>query len=306
MTRPRVPLLALAAGLLLPGLGQVYAGHPARGLGVLLGVAVLPIVTAWLALMGPSPALWLVVLAGVLAGVGVYAWSVVDAWRLARRNPGPVAPWQRPLVYVLCVVVAYLFVLLPFVGYARDNLLESFHVPSASMLPTIVPGDHLLADKRVNRPSGVPVWRGAVALFIYPDQRTQMYIKRIVALPGDRVEIDGTTISVNGRPLGRREVHDLGDPARNRLLADHVAFEERADRGPYTVLWKKDGVREKSNWVVPSGSVFVLGDNRDGSRDSRQFGVVPLADVKAVARQVFMSYAPDEGMRWSRLGHIVR
>lgn len=306
MSRPRVPILALASGLLLPGLGQVYAGYPARGAGVLLGVAVLPIVTAWLSLMGPSRTLWLVVLAGVLAGVGVYAWSVVDAWRLARRNPGPGASWQRPFVYLLCVVVAYLFALFPLVGYARDQLLEAFYVPSASMLPTIVPGDRFLADKRVNRPGGVAAWRGAVAVFIYPDQRTQMYVKRIIALPGDRVDIDGTAILVNGRALGGRELHDLGDPVRNHLLADHVAIEEQGERGPYTVLWKKEGARERNSFVVPSGSVFVLGDNRDGSRDSRQFGVVPLADVKAVARQVFLSYSPDEGVRWSRLGLTVR
>ena len=70
-------------------------------------------------------------------------------------------------------------------------------------------------------------------------------------------------------------------------------------------MWKKDAVANKSTFVVPNAQVFVLGDNRGISVDSRQFGVVPMADVKGVARQVLFSYGVAEGFRWSRLGKTI-
>jgi signal peptidase I len=230
---------------------------------------------------------------------------VRDAWRCARQADQDRRPWQQPLVYVLAAVIAYLFVLAPFTAYARDNLIETFQAPSASMLPTIVPGDRFLADKRVNRPGGISLARGDVALFVYPNNRTMIFVKRIIGLPGDSVEIDGTSIQVNGRELRGAEVQDLGDPLRNQLLADHQAFQESGDHGHYTVLWKKDAAVSKRIFVVPNAHIFVLGDNRGASVDSREFGVVPVADVKAVARQVLLSYRAGEGLRWSRLGKTI-
>jgi signal peptidase I len=191
------------------------------------------------------------------------------------------------------------------VNYARENLLETFYAPTQSMMPTIVPGDHFLADKRVNRPGGVALWRGAVALFIDPNQRVNTFVKRIIGLPGDRIEIDGTSIRVNGRELRGPSLHDLGDPENNHALDDHLAFRESGDRGEYVVLWKKDGPLARSSFEVPNGHVFVLGDNRGASLDSRQFGVVPVADVKAVARQVVFSHQPGHAFRFSRTGTLI-
>ena len=262
-------------------------------------------VTCRLALAVPVRLLSLIVWLGGLAAVGLYAWSVRDAWRCARQADQELRPWQRPLVYFLAALVAYLFVLMPFAAYAQENLLETFQAPTASMLPTIVPGDRFLADKRVNRPGGIPLARGDVALFIYPNNRTMIFVKRIIGLPGDTIEIEGMSLRVNGRELRGAEVQDLGDPLRNQLLADHWAYRESGDRGAYTVLWKKDAVAGKLSFVVPNAQVFVLGDNRGASVDSRQFGVLPVADVKAVARQVLFSYGAGEGFRWSRLGKTI-
>ena len=304
-TSRRLPLLALAAGLLVPGLGHVYAGPLSRGLGMLVGIALLPAVTCWLALVAPVRLLSLVVWLGVLAGVGLYAWSVRDAWRCARQADQDLRSWQRPLVYVLAALVAYLFVLAPLTSYARDNLIETFQAPTASMVPAIVPGDRFLADKRVNRPGGIPLARGDVALFVYPNNRTMIFVKRIIGLPGDSIEIDGTSIRVNGRELRGVPVQDLGDPLRNQWLANHWAYRESGDRGAYTVLWNRDAAPQKLSLVVPNAQIFVLGDNRGASVDSSTFGVVPVADVKAVARQVLFSYRAGEGFRWSRLGKII-
>jgi signal peptidase I len=305
--KPRRPLVALFASLLLPGLGQVYNGEPARGAALLFSVAMLLPSAAWLALHGPRSVLWLVIAIGVVASLVIYVHSVKAAYRTAARlrdgfSPGP---WNRGYVYFVLFVFGHLFVLSPLAGYAKNHLIETFKVPSASMLPTILPGDRIFADKRVGHLGGEKLLHGAIAVFVYPNDRTTLFIKRVIGLPGDRVEIDGTLVKVNGVEIRHEELHDLGDPALNHLLGDHQAFRESADQGGYTVLWRKDGKHEQLSTVVPNGQVFVLGDNRDSSHDSRHFGVLPIADVTAVARQVWFSFDSSDGIRLRRSGRLL-
>ena len=305
MTTTRRPLVALFAGLLLPGLGHVYNGEPAQGAALLGLVALLLPSAAWLALHVPRLLLSLVVVVGVMASLAIYVYSVKAAYRTAVRlreefSPGP---WNRFSVYFVLFLFGHMLVLGPMAGYAKDHLLETFKVPSASMLPTIVPGDRFFADKRVGHPDGVKIQRGAIAVFVYPNDRTTMYVKRIIGLPGDRIEIDGTSVKVNGVEIRHEEVHDLGDS--QHMLEDHLAFRESGERGSYTVLWRKDGKREQLSTVVPNGHVFVLGDNRDASQDSRAFGVLPIADVTALARQVWFSVSAENDLRLRRTGTLL-
>jgi len=303
--KPRRPLIALAAGFLLPGLGHVYNGEPAQGAALLVSIAMLLPSAAWLALHVPHPLLSLVVAIGAMASLSIYVHSAVAAYRTAARlregfSPGP---WNQGYVYFVLFMLGHLLVLSPLAGYAKGHLLETFKVPSASMLPTILPGDRFFAVIRVGHPGGVKIRRGAFAVFVYPNDRTTMYVKRIIGLPGDRIEIDGTSVKVNGMEIRHEEVHDLGDS--QRLLADHLAFRESGDTGGYTVLWRKDGRREQLATVVPNGHVFVLGDNRDAAQDSRRFGTLPIADVTAVARQVWFSMSAEDGVRWRRTGILL-
>jgi signal peptidase I len=306
MTTHRFPMLTLASALVVPGLGHLYVGEWLRGVGFLVLIALSPVVTCQIALWFPTSFLIFIVILGAITGLGCYAWSVVDAWRLAKRSDNQRMPWQRPWVYLIAALIAYTFVLAPFTAYAKENLIETFKAPTRSMLPTILPGDRFLADKRVNRLGGEPLHRGDVALFVYPNNRTQVYVKRIIGLPGDRVEVDGHSIRVNGQSISGSPVNDLGDPIKNRLLADHQALTEHADGHTYIVLWRKDAPHSTAHIVVPDGQVFVLGDNRDASKDSRGFGTVPLADIKATAKQVLFTYHPDAGMLWRRIGQQIR
>ncbi|MFL5304296.1 MAG: signal peptidase I [Polyangia bacterium] len=312
------PLLALAGSLAMPGLGQLYLGDPVRGALFLVGAAFAVPCAARLGLAAPPRLLCVVTLLGVAAAVGIYVWSAVDACRRAPRV-GVVAPsLRRPGVYFLYATIAYALVLAPSTAYVRDNLLETFVVPSGSMTPTIVPGDRLLADKRVGRRGGVKLWRGAIAVFIYPNDRTSVFIKRVIGLPGDRIDIDGRRLRVNGKDVAS----DAGDgenttttfPPGLRLAT------ERGDRGDYQVLWPVEegaqgehpggehstGPAAPSSFVVPEGQVFVLGDNRAAAVDSRRFGTVPLTDIQAVARQVWFSSHRGAGVRWARIGTVLR
>jgi signal peptidase I len=307
MTPTRRPVVAAVASLLLPGLGQIYNGEVARGISLLLSLAVLLPSAAWLAVHGPRWALSPLVGAGVLASFVVFVHAVVAAYRSAKRLRDGFAPglWNRPIVYLAVFLCGHVLVLGPAGHITKANLIETFKVPTASMLPAIAPGDRFFADKRVGRPGGRQLRRGDIAVFVYPNDRTMMFVKRVIGLPGDKVAIDGAHVTVNGVELAREEVHDLGDPSLNRMLDHYVAFREHADGGAYTVLWQKTGDHPALDVTVPNGHVFVLGDNRDASHDSRRFGVLPLADVTAVARQVWLSIDETGGVRWRRTGVLL-
>ncbi len=322
------PLLALAGSLAMPGLGQLYLGDPVRGALFLVAVAFTVPLAARLGLAAPPRLLWIVTLLGVAAAVGIYLWSAVDAFRRAGRpsagvpscSPSWPACWRRPGVYLLYATIGYALVLAPSTAYVRGSLLETFVVPTGSMMPTILPGDRILADKRVGRRGGVKVWRGAVAVFIYPNDRTSVFIKRVIGLPGDRIDIDGPRLRVNGKDAaseggdGDPEIAMLAAPPGLRLAR------ERGDRGDYQVLWPlaegpggghpgaapSPAPAAASSFVVPDGQVFVLGDNRAAAVDSRRFGTVPLVDIQAVARQIWFSSHRGEGVRWGRIGTLLR
>jgi signal peptidase I len=305
----RRPRRALLAGLLLPGLGQIYCGEIAQGALYFLGFALLLPSLTWLAVRGPRVLLCPMVIVAALATLAVYLGGAVAAYRSARRlgqtfTPGP---WQRAAAYLALFLGGHGFVLTPLASYVRNDVLETFKVPSASMIPAILPGDRFFADKLVGRPGGLPLARGDIAVFRYPNNRTLLYVKRIVGLPGDRIAIAGTSITVNGIELRQEETHALGDPSLDRLLADHRAFRETTDGRSYVVLWRKDGAGERPSLTltVPNGQVFVLGDNRDAAQDSRHFGVLPLADVTALARQVWFSIDRQDGTRLRRVGKLL-
>lgn len=286
--KPRRPLVALFAGLVLPGMGQIYCGDGPRGAAFLLGFALVLPAAAWLGLHAPAPLLPWFLLAGAAAALAVYVWSLKDAFRSARQQsttfvPGP---WNRGAVYLAMFLLGYFFVLSPLAEHTTSHLVQSFKVPSQSMMPGIMPGGRFFADKRVGHPGGPKVRRGEIAVFVYPNDRTTMYVKRIIGLPGDRIEIDGTNVKVNGTDLRQEELHQLGTPARDRLLGENLAFRETVDGQSYTVLWRKDAVPARLSVTVPNGQVFVLGDNRSSSQDSRQFGALPLADITGIARHI--------------------
>ena len=138
-------------------------------------------------------------------------------------------------------------------------------------------------------------------MFVYPNDRTTIYVKRVIGLPGDEVEIDGTDLRINGKSIRGEEVKALGNPELDRMLSDHVAYKEHGEKGDYVVLWKRDRPPNSQRITVPNGSVLVLGDNRDESVDSRSFGPVSLTDLIGRPRQVWFSRGTG-GLRLGRFG----
>ena len=285
---PRRPWLAALMSLVLPGYGQLYNGEVNRAIWLFLGFALLSVpglVVAALYL----PDHWTVaaLAASLLASLGVWVYAVSNAWSVARRSLAyRLQPWQSSGFYLLVLLVCDSVVLPMLIGYVRTQQVEAFKIPSSSMAPTLLPGDFLFADKRYNCPQCKrAVRRNDVAIFVYPNDRTMYFVKRIVGLPGDHIELRNQQFFVNGVLLPMR-----AQPATIGLATAASSAQPQASVAPETL-----------EVTVAAGTVFVLGDNQQHSQDSRQFGSVPLHDVVGRVRQVWFSWG-EGGVRWSRLG----
>jgi len=291
--KPRKPWVALAMSLVLPGFGQLYNGEPNEAIWLFLVFAFLCIPgIAIVALYLPSGLMLPALLLSLIATLGLWVYGMVDAWRGATSRPDyQPAAWQLSGVYLLVLILCDIVALPMLTGYVRTHVVESFRIPSTSMAPSVMQGDILFADKRYNCPGcKADIRRGDIAIFVYPNNRTRLYIKRIIALPGDRVQIHGAVVSVNGQPLSQENDATLETlEGRRWHIRPAPAAQSNAD----------------VDLTVPPGKVFVLGDNRAASTDSRIFGVVPMQDVVGRARQVWLSLG-DDGVRWARLGTVLQ
>ncbi|MES2298687.1 MAG: signal peptidase I [Pseudomonadota bacterium] len=293
--KPRRPLRAALMSFVLPGFGQLYNGQAEKAIWFILAFAFLmapavAIASLYMPAVLMVPALALCLLATLALWIG----GVVDAWRSARTLAAYVSkPWQSGASYTLVLVLCHIVALPALTMYVREHQVESFYAPSRSMEPGVMRGDLFFADKRYNCPHcKLGVTRGDIALFADPSDRTQVYIKRIIGLPGDHVLMRGHDLLLNGTPVAAAAA-----PQQVGLM------QERIGARSWQVAWMARSQAPEVDLTVPVGQVFVLGDNRDNSRDSRYFGTVPLTDVVGKARQVWFSRG--DGVRSERIGKVL-
>jgi signal peptidase I len=165
-----------------------------------------------------------------------------------------------------------------------------FVIPSASMANTLVPGDHVLVE-RIGVLLGRPLYRGEIVVHRYPLDRNQDYVKRIVGVPGDRIQLRNKQLYRNGRKVEEpytQHSSSLIDSYRDNF-PNTPNFPLRE---PAMEMLEKHVVN--SELVVPEGRYFVMGDNRDDSADSRYFGFIQASDV--VGRPIVI-YGSDDPKR---------
>lgn len=299
LTPKRKPLVALAMSLVLPGFGQLYNGEVNKAIWLFLAFALLSIPgVAVIALYLPSG--WMVasLALGLMLTLAIWVYGMVDAWRTARRLPvQQLAGWQISGVYALTFLLCNVLAMPLLINHVREHQVASYRIPSKSMEPGVLQGDILFADKRYNRPeASTAVRRGDIAIFTYPNNRTQNYIKRVIALPGDRVRVVGHAVWVNDQPLTVRE----------STTPDGVDVTESMDGRQWHATWAPTAKpTTELALTVPAGHAFVLGDNRSASTDTRQFGPVPLYDIVGKARQIWYSASAQDGVRWARFGRVL-
>jgi signal peptidase I len=293
---PRNPWIAAFFSFALPGLGQFYNGDLNKALWLFLGFLLIGVPGVTIAaLYVPALLMLPLALVSALATLGVWGVAIADAWRVAaRRQVYTRREWQVSGLYAVLFLAGTLALVLA-ADTMRQQMVQTFRIPTAAMEPGILRGDMVFADKRYNCPGcAAPVARGDIGIFVYPNDRAQYYIKRVIGLPGDQVSITSHGVTVNGRPLSRSEAVD----------GDHIVVTEQAGQHSWRVQWANTGETREFALKVPPGQIFVLGDNRDANTDSRQFGTVPLADLVGKARQVWFS-SGGGGVRWRRLGKVL-
>jgi len=208
--------------------------------------------------------------------------------------PGRMTKKRFVKEYLEPIVIAVLIAL-----FIRTFLVQAFKIPSSSMEPTLLVGDYLLVNKfiyglrvpftdlklfHLEKPK-----RGDVIVFIFPEDRSKDFIKRVIGTEGEKIDVVGDKIYVN-----------------DKLIDDPWGF-----YSPKNDLTRSLSLMEKFGHVtVPKDSLFVLGDNRDNSQDSRFWGFVPINDVKGKAFVIYFSWDQHAGdlvhlIRWGRLGKLI-
>ena len=194
---------------------------------------------------------------------------------------------------ILVAVVLALFV--------RTFVFQAFKIPTGSMKPNLLVGDHLIVNKFIFAPTASalesallpmrPIRRGDIIVFKFPEEPERDFIKRVVGLPGETLELKNQTVLINGQPLTEGYAHYLFPPSVD------ATGDIRRKYGPVT---------------VPAGHFFMMGDNRDDSQDSRFWGFLPQSYVKGRALFIYWSFdVPDDGSgggfapRWGRLFHQI-
>jgi signal peptidase I len=193
--------------------------------------------------------------------------------------------------------------------FLRTFVVQAFKIPTGSMENNLLIGDHLLVNKFVFAPtlSGMeerllpidPIVRGDIVVFKYPEEPERDFIKRVIGLPGETVELKNKRVYIDGKPIEEPYVHFLF-PAGEEGEADFTGFDVRRNYGPVS---------------VPADHYFMMGDNRDNSQDSRYWGFMPRSYVKGKALFVYFSFGDPErdglfsrvlgSVRWNRLLHQI-
>ena len=196
----------------------------------------------------------------------------------------------------------------------RSFIVAPFKIPSSSMVPTLEIGDYLFV---LRYPYGfrIPLTdiqllskqaaRGDVAVFVYPEDESKDYIKRIVGLPGDKIVYRDNKLSINGKEMPLVEKGTRTYFMQDGGVDVSGLFVEDIDGLKHFVLRKEYSIRD-GEWVVPEGKYFAVGDNRNNSRDSRFWGFVPQSYMVGRAAIIWWSWDSSKGsVRWDRIGHVI-
>jgi signal peptidase I len=307
--RERKPLFALALSLFLTGLGQVYNGKPRKGIILFLISIVFPLLFFQLSVFGPDKMLILFLVLSLFASLGIFIFAAVDAWKHAKRigKNYTLKFYNKLYVYILLILSLNFLFSGRIVDLSKICFFAlPYRMATGSMIPNILPGDYIITHRRINHSAqNHGLKKDELVVFKYPYDKKKHFIKRVIGLPGDEIEIKGMELYVNGERRTGKEASYLEGRQGENIKEGTVAFYEEGDSGTYIVIYIEGTSRTNLVVSVPEGHCFVLGDYRDNSMDSRHWGMVPLNDVVARAKLVYFSVYPEGGIRWRRIGKIL-
>ena len=277
--KARRPLIAALLTLVTRGFGHLYAGEPKKGL-VLFSVELLFVTVFAVSSLSILPNVSALA-AAVLAGSAFLLYCIYDAVSISRKKRNyELAKYNSASVYAGCFVIFSLLIPLLVSAAIKTYIVQAYKVPGGSMVPSLLIGDYFLVNKHIYRTSEPK--RGEIIVFPFPEDTERDFVKRLIAIGGDTVEIRNKKLYVNDRE--QIEPYKIHTDRRMRAKRDNV--------GPIT---------------VPHGQLFFLGDNRDYSYDSRFWGFVPRDAIKGRAISLYWSWDAETGsVRWVRIGRAVQ
>lgn len=312
----RFPWVALALSFLASGVGHIYCGQIVKGFLLYSARFLLPLLCILAAFADPSNGVLLgLILVPAAVMVMIYFYAPIDAYVTAKKagSEYKLKDYNRTSLYWLLVAMQLAYpVTLTWV--CREYVYEAFLIPTRSMSPNFLAGDRILVNKRPFRNSFPE--RGDVVVFRTPSSELgRTWIKRVIGVAGDRIVIKGREIAVNGKKIERERVPADSVTHIRQQVAGQVHYESLAGRR-YRVHFDSDPAdsdpadsdpadedpvdesdMSEIDVTVPARSVFVIGDNRDRSRDSRSIGSIHVGDVIGY---VDYNFFPAE--TWSRFG----
>jgi len=285
--KPKSRVIAALLSLIAPGVGHAFVGRSLRGVVWFAAPLMLAVLSLAVAREPSIKAVFAILGASLFLG---YSGAIIDVLVMP-----PHRHRQTSLPGVIAFVVAPLL-LAPMAALTlRKLVVEAYKMPSGSMIPTLMVGDHLFVDKAVYR-SRAPR-RGEVFVFKYPEHPEQDFVKRAIAVSGDRLEVRGGHPIINGWvvpscAIGTYRYTESGDRSEH----EGDLFMEFLEGSAYLVLF--DPSAPQTDYQGPyhagPGETWVMGDNRNNSHDSRVWfggtgGGVPASHVKGHARLIWLS-----------------
>jgi signal peptidase I len=251
--KKRKPILALILSLLTPGLGQVYNGQFKKGISYLVGFYLVYLVFSFLLLTFHGMIFYLIVT------MGFFFFIVIGAFRRANKLKAiTLKPFNKWYIYLMIFLLSNVAVLPLLQWTVRNNIARAYKIPSSGMAPALLVGDRLIADMRSRKSQQLQ--RGDIIIFEFPKDPSKDFIKRVIGMEGEKVEIVKNKIYIDEKLL---------DDPWGHFMMPRSSIE---DYGPIR---------------VPEGSLFVMGDNRDNSQDSRFWGFVKVEKVKGKALYLY-------------------
>ncbi len=184
--------------IITPGLGQVFNGELLKGSCMVIFFTLFPLIVAWMTVRLPDVFLLPGVILALLLAVAVYLYAVFDAFRTERKEELLKSSYQSGFFYLAFWLVSMVF-MLTIQNYIRTNIVEAYKIVTESMSPHVLKGDYVLVDKTAYHKE--PVNRGEIIIHVFPDDRSKVFIRQVVALPNDELSLAAGTRVAHGTIL---------------------------------------------------------------------------------------------------------
>jgi signal peptidase I len=279
-------MAAFLLSILSPGAGHVALGYPKTGLKWFIGVAMTFVLLVTAIIAGQRYLAWLFAAIAIVIRLA----NIADTLR-PRILPKALGKLKITTMVLLMLVAGEV---------AGDVVLRFIRLdrwPSPSMYPTIEEGDRFVTSRISSR-----LERGELIVFDYPLDQSKSYVKRVVGISGDTIEVRKGQLILNRKPASMRPT---GEPCSMGAIQCTV-WSETLDEKTYRISLVNDGYRALNTGrdfgptVIPNGQVFVIGDNRDNSADSRYWGNVPIGLVRGKPKFIYWSSGAS-GVHWNRI-----